>query len=551
MQEINGYQEALEALNKYLTPRAKTLQTLERYVAGTQYDDLDDFFSDAKPLWERAPCIVYPIVKMAIDSHADLLLGEGRFPSFTVEGTEGEEADNFEKVVARVCNLSRLKATAREVFASSQACGSACAIFSVLGGRLNIQSVYARWCTPEFDEEGAVTALEIRYPYLQIVTEPGGDKKVVCKLYRRTIDARADTEYFPVTVTTDLDPTKEPAWREASAAIHDFGFCPVVWYASLRSCSIVNEFDGVAIHRQLLDEIRAHDFALSQRHRAALYAGDPQWTEIGVRKGADPSNGGGRKAAVPSLQDALPGTKAEYGSYVTDYGPGPGAKARKKGPGVVWQYDVQDASKVKVELHSLPGDALKVIDDHARDLRGKLTEALGAVCLDAASLPNESRLSGRALTDLKAPQLARVDSYRDDFGDHFLLPALGMLMRIAIAKGIKIDGLDAVTAYSSETTWSWHAPPLHMSWGEYFELTGDEILATLQGILPAVGVLLTKRQAVTRLKDIFGIKDVDSYMTELEAEVAENDAKALKQVGAEAKATAAAKPKPAPAAKAA
>lgn len=539
-----NYTEALNALRAHMTPRAEALQVLEQFVAGTQYDHLDDFFSDKKPLWERRPCIVYPIAKMAIDSNADLLLGEGRFPSFTVEGAEGEEADEFEKATSRVINHARLRAAATEIFKNAQAAKSSCAIFGLQGGRLTIQTVLARWCTPTFDRDGQVTSLEIKYPYLDLISD-GEAKKVVCKLYRRTIDESFDTIYHPA-IVEEHDADKPIRWVVDVETPHAFGFCPVRWYAHMKSCSIVDDFDGHALHEHLLDEIRAHDFALSQRHRAALYAGDPQWTEIGVRRGYDPAGAKGRKPILPGLIDELPA--AGGGMYVGAVGSGGASEpARRKGPGVIWQYDVQDASKVKVELHTIPGDALKAIDDHARDLKGKLAEGLGVVFIDASSLPNESRLSGKALNDLVRPQLARVNSYRDDFADHFLIPAIGMLFRIAIKAGLEIEGLETVKARASKASWSWHFPPLQASWGEYFKMTGEEENFVMQATLPAIGVVLTRKAAVEKLKGILGIKDVDSYMAELEAEAAENDAKELAKIEAEAKATAAAKPKPAPA----
>jgi len=549
MEQLPNYTEANTALNAHLSSRAKDLRLLERFVEGTQYHGLPDFFSDTKPLWERAPCIVYPIVKMAIDSNRDLLLGEGRWPNFTVHGLEGEEADRFEKATAMAVTLGRLKAAAWEAFSAAQACGSACSVFSIVGGRLAIKSVYARWCAPVFDEEGAVESLEIKYPYLEVVTD-GDIEKVVCKLYRRTIDKTHDTVYHTITVL-ESDARRPQKWVADVEVLHGFGFCPVIYYAHLRSCTVVDEFDGHAIHEHVLDEIRAHDFTLSQRHRAAMYLGDPQIVEIGVKKGSDPSGGSGRKPVVPSLfGDGIPAEGG--GMYVGTIGSGFSAgPARKKSPGSVWQYDVPDASKVKVSILALPGDALKPIDDHARDLKGKLAEALGVVMLDAASLPNESRLSGKAITDLKAPQLARVDSFRHDFGDHYLIPAIGMLLRISIEKGIEIDEIETVrSAATKNKTWSWHAPPIVPEWGEYFKATAEEEQALFLGTLSIVGVLLTKRKAVEKLKHVLGVKDVDAYMKELEAETAENEAKDLVKLEAEAKATAAAKPQPAPSAKA-
>lgn len=516
--ETQGLKEAQKVLHKNLSVRAKALAHLERYVEGTQYEGLPDWFSDKKPLWERAPCIVYPIVKAAIDSNSDLLLGEGRFPTARVDGLSGQEAEDFEKAVAKVTQQSRLRVAAREVFAAGQGCGSACAVFGVRGGRLFIDTLLARWCEPKLDLEGAVISVEVRYPYLAIERTQDGERWV-CKIYRRMIDAVQDITYKPATAKPD---GTEPSWTKDIVVTHSLGFCPVVWFPHLKGCTAVNDFDGRAIHEHLTDEIRAHDFALSQRHRAALYAGDPQWTEIGVEPGYNPT-GAGRKAEVPASLFGRPG-EASHAAYVSEAA-SPISRARKKSPGSVWQYSGKNP-EVKVELHTLPGDALKALDDHARDLRAKIAEALGVVFLDLEALPNESRLSGRALESAKSRQLDRVNYYRSDFGDKFLLPAFGMLLRIALETGLQVSGLDVVKKVASSTpSWSWHAPPIDLVWGDYFRPSGEEEELLIRAAVQAKnGGIATTKVLVEKLRSVLGIQDVDSFMIELEEE-RENEAK--------------------------
>ncbi len=535
-----GLREAQKTLEKNMSARAKALQSLERYVEGKQYEGLPDWFSDKKPLWERAPCIVYPIVKAAIDSNSDLLLGEGRFPTAKVDGLEGEDAEKFEKTIAKVAQQARLKVAAREVFAAGQGCGSACAVFGVRGERLFIDTLLARWCEPKLSVDGSVISLEVRYPYLAIERTPDGERWV-CKIYRRTIDATQDVTYKPATAKPD---GTEPSWVEETRIAHGLGFCPVVWFPHLKGCQAVNDFDGRAIHEHLTDEIRGHDFALSQRHRAALYAGDPQWTEIGVEPGYNPTGGSGRKAEVPASVFGRPG-EGSVGVYTSE--PASNAsKARKKSPGTVWQYQGKNP-EVKVQLHTLPGDALDALDKHAKDLRNKLAESLGVVFLDLEALPNESRISGKALESAKARQLDRVNYYRSDFGDKFLLPAIGMLLRIALTTNLRIDGLEIVKKAESESAskWSWHAPPIELVWGAYFQPSGEEEELLIRAAVQAKdGGIATTRVVVEKLRSVLGIKDVDAYMGELEKEQKEAMAREQEMLKAQAAAKAAAAPAP-------
>jgi hypothetical protein len=524
MQDVPEYNRALQIYEKNLSLRAKRLQGLESYVDGTQYAGLPDWFSDTKPLWERAPCIVYPIVKNAIDSNGDLLLGQGRFPIATVEGLEGDNASTFEKVVARIIKQARLPAVSRVVFEAAQGAGSACAIFGVRGGRLFIDTMRAAWCSL-LAADGSVRHLEIRYPYITVIETAHG-RKAVCRLFRRVIDDKTDVTYFPVDA---LEDGREPKnWTVDVEVKHSLGFCPVVWYAHMRGCPIHGDVDGKAIHERLTDEIRAHDFALSQRHRAALYAGDPQWTEIGVQPGYNPT-ATGRRAEVPASITGRPGERA-HAAYVS--GPPTHSKARKKSPGTVWQYEDKET---KVQLHALPGDALKALDDHANDLRSKLSEGLGVVFLDLDKLPSESRLSGRGLEVLKARQLDRVDNYRDDFGDRFLIPALGMLLRIAIRVGLAIDGLDVIARIAKASDWSWHFPSLLLMWGSYYRASGEEEELIVRALVQAKDAgLATQRVCVEKLRGILDVKDIDSYLAELKKEIEANEKKAAEAAKAEA-----------------
>lgn len=541
MTEIQGYAEACQTRDRNTTIRSKKLRHLNQYVEGTQYEGKPDWFTaDTAPLWDRAPCVVYPIVKCAIDSNCDLLLGEGRFATVRVEGLTGTEADKFEKAISHIVRQSRLKAAAREVFAAGQGCGSACAIFGVRGNRLCIDTVLAEWCKPELGPEGEVLSLEIRYAYLEITKDSQGNEKYVCKLYRRTVDKTHDITYEPTLAKED---GTEPVWRKALEVQHGLGFCPVIWFAHLRGCQVVNDFDGKAIHEHLTDEIRALDFTLSQRHRAALYAGDPQWVEIGVELGYNPAPGG-RQPELGASLTGRPGEKAT-GAWTSQPAQAP---ARKKSPGIVWQYPGADASKTKVDLITLPGDALQAVDDHAKDLRAKIAEGLGVVFIDLEALPNESRLSGKALESSKGRQLDRVNYYRSDFGDHFLLPALGMLIRIAIKKEIKFDGLDIVAAQTRKTIWSWHSPAIDLIWGDYFQPSGEEEFYLMQSAEKAqLAGIATRKVLVEKLKGVLGIRDVEAYMSELDKEREENQ---KAEVDAEVQVAKASKPAVTPAAKA-
>lgn len=295
---LEGFDEARKVLLANLTPRHAALEELESWGLGTQYDGRPSWWDDSVPLWERAPCIVYPITAIAASSNVDMVLGEGRYPTLTagpedesdeVDGLGPDASQDFDRFLREYHQLSRFKAYVREGFDAAQKVGTAVGIHGVRADKPFCDLVKAQWCTPKFGPSREVIELEIRYPYLEQYRKPDGKWAVRCMLYRRVIDVVADTTFLPAVAKED---GREPSWSvDAAQTIqHGLGFCPVVWYAFMKGCQAVNNIDGKAIHASLKDEIFGHDLALSQKHRGALLS-EPQIVEIGVAQGYNPTAG--------------------------------------------------------------------------------------------------------------------------------------------------------------------------------------------------------------------------------------------------------------------
>lgn len=451
MQEsaIEGFANATALAAKRMSPRAHRLASLERWVDGSQYEGMADWFED-RPISEKAPCVVEPIVADSIDSHVDMVLGEGRFPAITARPAEDEDESDDEgglseessavidRLVAGIIEQSRFKAVSREALSMAMGCGSVGAIFGAREGKLFGDTVKGRWCEPEFGADGrTVTRLVIQYPYTETFQDTSGDWHVRARIFRREIDNKTDVTMKPANAED-----RTVKWESApnGKISHGLGFCPVIWYPFFRGCSIAGQIDGHAPHANLLDEIRAHDVALSQRHRAALYAGDPQWTECGVEIGSNPSSTG-KIVTLPVTKHGGEPSSDNPVLQVNGF-PSDGPKSgRKKHPGTVWQYEDKDT---KIDLHQLSGDALKAISENGADIRLKIMQALAYVPLDPESAHViRGSLSGKALESLRERQLNRDDRIRDDFGDGFIKPGVSMLMRICYTKaaGLRVRGL--------------------------------------------------------------------------------------------------------------
>lgn len=528
-----SYDEAHKTALANKSPRTLFLEELERWVEGTQYDGLPSWYDDSKPRFQRAPCIVYPIVKNASASFVDLVLGQGRWPKFVaavdeVEGaskksddaqsgdgeTDDETSSEVADAITEAHRQSRFQAVAKECLAQAMACRTAVAIFGVRKGKLFVDTAKAAWCTPKLDVDGTVLSLEIRYPYIEESKAADGSWEAKTKLYRRVIDERKDTTFLPA----DADENGvEPDWKvdKARTREHDLGFCPVVWYPFVKGCAVVSKIDGTAIHENLLDEIQALDFALSSRHTAAIYASDPQWTEVGVHAGHNPS-APGRPGGIPSTPK---GGRPDGGNMVTghytDGGPGQGSP-RRKGAGVVWQYPNKDT---KVDLHVLPGDALKAIDEHIRDLRTKISESLAAVFMDPESIRYAAALSAKALEVLRERQLNRCDQIRDDFGDKFLIPATLMLMRVLRAIGAKSALKFPRLAEVVKSTATLDEADLTLHWPSYFKPDLEDEKKESDIVRDDLDAgIITTRVAVERRAARYGIDDVEAHLEALAEE---------------------------------
>lgn len=529
------------ALQANLSPRYRRLDKLEAYVNGTQYNGRPSFHVQDVAMYDRAPCVVYAIARSAISSNVDLCLGEGRWPTFTSgtceddsdfddSGLSEDDSQLLDRFVSGVIAQSKLKPKAKELLKASMASGTCVALCSVRKGRLVIDTTLAKWCTPTFDETdpSVVVSLDIRYPYLEEYRDKVSGKLAVrCLLYRRVIDAAQDTTFLPLVADEEGAEPDKSAWRADPKKTfeHGFGFCPVVWHKHAAECSTVSQLDGVAIHADQLDEIDALNFALSQRHVAAMMAASPPVIETGVEEDVNPSATGPEATSI-----YLPGDDPSMMQWKSVSA---GAKqGRKRGPGIIWRYPSPES---KIFQLTLPAGALDAIDNDCRDLRSKIAEALAVVFTDPENMRSSGDISGRALREHHKRQVERCDSIRDDFGDGMLLPLVSMLLRICYVLGsagkaakLRVPGIANVmpilekgaisyTGDDGATVSEWEPPSVRLIWPEYFTPSESEVKEVVEATLRALeGGLITKETAVERIKGIFGIGNVSQYVEALE-----------------------------------
>lgn len=522
------YADALKLAEAYKTPRYRSIERLERYVDGTIHDGRPDFFVDnGTPLLERRPCIRYAVAKIAIRSHADMVLGEGKWPRVKLRttATPGIDAKEFEKLLAAIVEQAELRARLHDGLRFSMGGKSCCFVGTVRRGKLGLQVFSGKACTLERNADGDPVKLTIEYPYLEEFKDQNGKWGWRVMLYRREVDELNDNVYVPVVGETD-GCSRPSQIDKAKSKEHGLGFCPVDWYAFMPPGGHDDALDGCALHEEQLSEIDVMNIGLSQRARAAHYAGDPQTWESGVGPNENPAPAG-RQAR--SLIGAVVGPNGETLFGVPNSAP----TGRKKGVGVVWTYTDE---KARVGMLTLPGDALEALDNHCQDLIRKVEKALAYVSLDSEKAhATTQKSSGRALQILLKPQLDFDGQIREDFGEHAICSVISLLVRIAVATnkkapgGVYLQGLTelapAIEAFERQVEGQergvWMPPPLDLHWGPMVDTTGEDLKTDVEATIEAKNEgLISRRTAAIQVSHAFSVEDVDAELLTIDTEKA-------------------------------
>ena len=532
------------------SPRSKELEQYQAYYAGNAYEGRPHFFSDDVALQQRKPIVTYPIVKIAVESNVAFAMGEGRFPTLLSLSSEDDttfddqlglskdESTILDAFNAKLIKLARLERVFRQAYRMAQAARSVAVVIGFRSGLPFADLVWSKLCTPTFGDPldpQKCTRLEIRYRYVSqwrdaLIT--GGEWWPQVFEYLRVIDDTYDTVYLPVAVWDKTDvgavdrqsPTK-------SVTKHRFGFCPVHWYARNLESLVGANYDGAAIHDGLCGLVEQLDFALSQRHRAAIYGGDPQTVFSGVTD--DDTLGATGAKLRPVVGPNQNGEWARGFDGLGSMQASGGALKR----GVMHPWKISDPAG-KAMVLSLPGDALTSLDNDAKDIASKLCDALGVTILDPSMFGGGGDLSGRTLAFIFSKQINRVSQDREDIGRQCMLPVLNLFYRALVAQssGVYLPGLKKMLPIlqrfympiTGTTSQAWFAPQIELKWGDYFEPSDvDEATRTQTSINAYNGKLITLKTAVEHLRGVFSLSNVDQYVTTLAAEVSQRQQDAM------------------------
>lgn len=219
------------------------------------------------PLKFRRPTAPYSLVKTIVDRFSGLLFSENQHPEISVEGDPNTE--DWLRAVAQVARLWQQMYLSRTY---GGAMGSVAVGFQFVNGKPVIEVHDPRWLFPEFVEHGSMelVALEKRYRYPKEILDPQTLKWETKEFwYRRVIDKEKDTLFEPAPV----DDGEEPDWVVARQAVHNFGFCPVIW---VQNSPVQDMEDGDPdLTSAAYQTVEAIDMLIAQAHRGIIANCDP------------------------------------------------------------------------------------------------------------------------------------------------------------------------------------------------------------------------------------------------------------------------------------
>lgn len=491
--------------------RTRRLTRLESVWKGMRYEleARPSFWDTSVPLAERAPCVVYPILRSAGMRVISLVFGEGRFPRISAR-VSVDASKNVSEALLAIVNASRLRQRMRELMEQGLAVGSACLLCAIRDGHLSAEIIPAKWAVPDLDVHGRVRSLEVRFRYLRDDT---------WYWYRRTITAEADTVYEPVLVEE-----RAPIWVVATS-VPQPGFVPAVWVKNDPDPTDPG-IDGIAFGEGLEDEIEALDFSLSMRHRTARYNGDPLTVRVLGENDVDDS---GLSAERGRETDPRMTTFSGWAGRVAGAISAALKPVIKKAPGNI----VTLSPGGDMKLVESTGAGANMLAGDADDLRRKILETLGVVMADPETV--SANASAALQKALYAPMLARCDGYRVLYGDA-LCSVLSMFVRLLRSAGVRstpvrIDRWSEVRAALERMS---DDVSIDLKWGEYFDPTPIDLQAAVTAAQAAAGgrPVISHRTAVRYVASIIGTEDVDAELAAIEQDESGGLDGAAKMLGA-------------------
>lgn len=470
--------------DKDFPERAFRLGILRRVLDGTFYDVLPHPFHLEKteaneyvPLRDRRPSVRCSLCRTVVADSVSLLFDEGHFPEVD-HPNEGTKA-----ALTRLIKESRLNEVMIEG-ATAGSVGSECFRMQILSGRVFFKAMDTEFLTPEWNPEAPDELLSVTEKYKikgQALKDQGyaiPADNLKADYYYQRVWTRMESQVFqPWTKADEEKKDFKPALDQSRTLEHKLGFVPLVWAKNLPGGDEIDgcpTFPGEAIDTQI--EI---DYQLSQAGRGLKYSSDPT---LLIKE--------------PPFSDS--------------------AMVRSASNAIVVG---QDGDAKLLEIN---GTAVAAVLDYVKHLREVAMESMHGNRASAEKI--SAAQSGKAMELLHQALVWLADRLRVNYGEGALLSLLQMVVKasakfdLVYKDGTQVGKLDA-------------SKPVSLRWPGWFKPTPDELMnrATTLSKLCDAG-LLSRATAIKILAADYDIEDAEAEKKLADADMAERNANAQKQV---------------------
>jgi len=443
--------------------RDEDLETFYKYLCNEQYDKLLPWDCSGRdeyiPIRQRKPRVIWNLPKRIVNTVAAKLCGDDVFPSFHIE--DDPDTEQFVMLLNKAANLKHgvLNAVRRCL-----GLGSSFLRFYVVGPVIRMECYDAHYCYPEFDDEGQLRSIEIRYVFEddEDRDERGNPKE---KWFKLVLTDQEDILYDnPLFQEAGVD----PEFQEVARVSHGLGFVQGQWF---RTDFDKHRPDGPSLLDGNLEFFDSINYSLSQADQAAAYAQEPQLAISGMdideidelTKSSQKAWNLGREGEAKFVESNLTGIEKamelrdKFKQHVTD----------------VCRVVMLDPEKIVGNAQS--AKAMEVLHGALVELVGELRQYIGPQI--------EELVTKLAVTVL-------------------MLNTQGLNEVIAIPKGWQPKSLTLTT-----------------DWPQIFPMTMDDLKNKVGVGVQAANANLISRESITRwvAKD-FGIENVDEELQKISAQ---------------------------------
>ncbi len=448
-------------------PRARTLDLLQRVLAGTLYDVLPNQFHEERgaggeyiPLRNRRPSVRYALCRIVVEDSVSLLFSEGHFPTIDCANR------SVRSTLADIVKESRLNQVMTDA-ALRGSVGSIAILMRVLRGRLFFDVLDTTWLTPSWDPEAPDTLASVTERYKvkgSFLAAAGYEIADPAQEYWfiRTWDAKSETWFLPYPVGSNTPPQVDPT----RTTVHKLGFVPIVWIRNLPGLSVTGDpADGASTFRAAVETQIEIDYQLSQAGRGLKYSSDPTLL-IKEPASADSEivKGAGNALVVSEKGDA--------------------------------------------KLLEIGGTASAAVIEYVRTLREFALESVHGNRASADRLT--SAQSGRALELMNQGLIWLADNLRVSYGEIALLQLARMVMRAS--------GLYRLQVFGTEIAALDPTVRLTLKWPRWYAPTAEDRQHDAQTLatLSSAGQI-SRETAVKSLADTYDIEDVPAELARIAA----------------------------------